>query len=122
VRARIWDVIHEPNANGGWEYRLTFTDASEQRYKLSVTDLAFRYFLDREREAGRVSGHGFTESVTGVLKSTSEVYLRVGLARNWSKFPDRCYLQVNGVYSIPDYLGGRCFADLAPTLVGTPSR
>jgi hypothetical protein len=26
------------------------------------------------------------------------VYLRVGLARGWDRQPDRCYLQVTGVY------------------------
>jgi hypothetical protein len=46
------------------------------------------------------------------------VYLRIGLARHWH--PDheqpknRCYLQITGVYTFPDYLGGRCFADFPP--------
>jgi hypothetical protein len=35
------------------------------------------------------------------------------------QFPDRCYLQVNGVYSDPDYLGGRCFADFREAHPGT---
>ncbi len=42
----------------------------------------------------------------------SEVFLRIGLARGWKKYPDRCYLQITGVYVFPDYLHGRCFADL----------
>jgi hypothetical protein len=43
-----------------------------------------------------------------------QVFLRVGLTRGWAKHPDRHYLQLTGVYSFPDYLQGRCFADLAP--------
>jgi hypothetical protein len=50
--------------------------------------------------------------LTAALQS-AQVFLRIGLARGWEKFPDRCYLQVTGVYSFPDYLGGRCFADFA---------
>ena len=26
------------------------------------------------------------------------VYLRIGLARGWDRHPDRCYLQITGVY------------------------
>lgn len=44
-----------------------------------------------------------------------DLLLRVGLARGWAEFPDRCYLQVTGVCTFPDYLDGRCFADLALT-------
>jgi hypothetical protein len=29
-----------------------------------------------------------------------------------SKYPDRCYLQVTGIYSFPDHLSGRIWADL----------
>jgi hypothetical protein len=25
-----------------------------------------------------------------------------------------CYLQVNGIYTFPDYLEGKCFADFLP--------
>ena len=39
----------------------------------------------------------------------AEVYLRLGLARAYPK--NQCYLQVTGVYSFPDYLDGRNFAD-----------
>ena len=40
---------------------------------------------------------------------------RIGLSRGWAKFPDRCFLQVNGVYTFPDYLQGKTFAEFAPT-------
>jgi len=39
------------------------------------------------------------------------------LARGWERYPDRCYVQITGVYSFPDYLSGRCFADFAPPAV-----
>jgi len=44
----------------------------------------------------------------------SEVFLRIGLARGWDMYPDRCFLQITGIYSFPDYLDGRTFADFAP--------
>ena len=36
------------------------------------------------------------------------------LARGWQKFPERCYLQITGVYTFPDYLEGKIFTDFAP--------
>ena len=45
------------------------------------------------------------------LGAAEEVFLRLGLTRPWEEHPDRCQLQVNGVYTFPDYLDGRCFAD-----------
>ena len=48
-----------------------------------------------------------------MLKSR-KVYLRLGLARGWHKYPDRCYIQITGVYTFPDYLEGHTFAAYAP--------
>ena len=39
-----------------------------------------------------------------------KVYLRIGLAHGWKKFPERCYLQITGIYTFPDYLGGKNFS------------
>jgi hypothetical protein len=30
---------------------------------------------------------------------------------HWQKFPERCYLQITGIYTFPDYLKGRTFID-----------
>jgi len=96
-----------------WEYRVRFTDASTREFSLAVTDLTFRaacdYLRDRQGwDLGRISGW-MTEFFGSARR---EVYLRIGLARGWEKHPDRCYLQVTGVYSFPDYLGGKVLSDL----------
>ena len=85
IKARVWDIIHEATQGGGWEYRLVFTDDAGRRYALSVTDLAFRYFLDHERETRRISGHSAADSVVRTLEASAHVYLRIGLARHWAK-------------------------------------
>lgn len=96
-----------------WEYRIRFTDGSGQDFAPAVTDLTFRAACDHLRDRkkwdlGRISGW-----MTDFLGSQKrEVYLRIGLARGWEKHPDRCYLQVTGVYSFPDYLGGKSLCDL----------
>ncbi|MFQ5406872.1 MAG: hypothetical protein ACE5FI_00425 [Anaerolineales bacterium] len=95
---------------GGWDYRLRFVDDAGTIYVLPVTDLAWRYYCDRQREADELP-HQIAVDLLEALKS-AEVYLRVGLARGWMKYPERCYLQITGVHTFPDYLQGKTFADL----------
>ena len=46
--------------------------------------------------------------------SKSEVFIRVGLGRAWSKAedePKKHYLFITGVHSFPDYLEGKNYND-----------
>jgi hypothetical protein len=97
-------------AGSRWDYRVAFVDRAGELYRLPVTDLAFRCYLDRLRDDG-LSPARAAQRLSAALQD-SRVYLRVGLARRWVKHPERCYLQITGVHTFPDYLGGRCFADL----------
>jgi hypothetical protein len=97
-----------------WSYRLNFVDAAGEEYHLAVTDLAFRHFLDSQREHSTTSPAGVAGRLTSTLRAAEGIYLRIGLTRGWERFPDRCFLQVTGVYSRPDYLDGRCYADFLP--------
>ena len=47
---RLEEVQFSPGTNGRWQYRLGFTDQSGQQYRLPVTDLAFRMYLDYLRD------------------------------------------------------------------------
>ncbi len=108
---RICRVAHEQSPDGRWKYRLNFTDRKGKNYWLTITDLAWRYFVDQQRSEGRTP-----QQVSAHLTSTlarRDVFLRIGLARGWERFPDRCYLQLTAVHTFPDYLDGRTFADLA---------
>lgn len=107
-------VIYAEDEAGKWDYRLRFTDGEGQTYRLKVTDLAWRYYCDRRREQGHEASR-IAMDLKAMLNSRS-VYLRIGLARRWDKFPDRCYLQITGVHTFPDYLEGKTFADLASTV------
>ncbi len=103
------DVSHRCY-DGKWDYRISFTDCAGYPYRLRVTDLAFRYYVDHLREVQGVECDQIGIRLEHQLQN-STVYLRIGLARGWGEHPDRCYLQINGVYSFPDYLGEHCFAD-----------
>jgi hypothetical protein len=111
--ARILRTIHEfSQDNKKWKYRIGFVDNEQATYWLTVTDLAWRYFHDRQRQNGCAPADIASE-MTVLLKSR-EILLRIGLARGWEEHPDRCYIQLTGVYTFPDYLEGKTFADFAP--------
>lgn len=108
---RVDGVIFQLGRHGKGVYRLQFTDEAGEHFQLPVTDLAYRMYLD-----ALLVREGFTPSaaarqVRDRLTAADEVFLRLGLTRPWEEHPDRCQLQVNGVYTFPDYLDGRCFAD-----------
>jgi hypothetical protein len=109
--ANIREVTYAPR-NHGWDYRLAFNDASGAPYRLAVTDLSFRSFLDYLHVQEGMSTREVADFIFKCLRN-SEVFLRIGLARAWVEYPEHCHLQITGVYSFPDYLDGRCFADFA---------
>lgn len=110
--AGITQVIHELSPENKWQYRLRFEDGTGAAFRLTITDLAWRYYCDHQRTQGEAPAH-IAASLLHILQ-TSEVYLRVGLARGWDKFPDRCYIQLTGIHTFPDYLSSKTFADFAP--------
>lgn len=100
--------------NGKWDYRIKFIDRAGGCYRLGVTDLAFQVYLDYLRETQGIDCDSIGYRLEKQLQN-GDVFLRIGLARpTWSKRPHCCFLQINGVYSFPDYLGGKCFADFLP--------
>ncbi len=96
---------------GKWDYRVRFIDEAGEEYAPKVTDLTFRTACDYLRTRRGWDPNRVSQWMRTFL-SEKEVYFRIGLARAWEKYPDRCYLQVTGIYSFPDYLGGRTYADL----------
>ena len=90
--------------------RLDFTDASgDTHHGFPVNDLALRgmYFLLAAQHQAPAS------ALLKSLQEASRTYLRIGLARpaTVGGYPEACWVQVTGVYTFPDYLGGRIWAD-----------
>jgi len=101
-------VVYGMTPYNKWEYRLSFVDQDGQGYRLAVVDLAFRRILESLHHGHGIPPQRAAATLLGNL-SKGEVYLRIGLARAYPE--NQCYLQVTGVYSFPDYLDGRSFAD-----------
>ncbi len=104
------EVIYGQAADGNWDYRLAFRDQANAYYRLKITDLTWHRYCDRQRGPGQQPPQ-IAARLAGVLKSR-RVVLRIGLSRGWDRFPDRCYLQINGIYTFPDYLEGKTVLDL----------
>jgi hypothetical protein len=101
-------------------YRLDFTDAAGMLYTdISITDLTLRYyvhFLRRAPQFKDAAAHHLNEFILEKLQD-AEVWMRIGLARKWNGW---CWLQVNGIYTFPDYLEGHCFDDFRQSGVTLP--
>jgi hypothetical protein len=104
----ITKVGYEPEPGGAWDYRLWFDDAQGDSYRLKITDLSWQYYCHSQRSEQRQPAQ-IALDLTHTLQ-TREVYLRIGLARGWKEHPERCYLQITGIYTFPDYLEGKTFA------------
>ncbi len=108
--AEITSVVYQGGLPDKRRYRIAFTDAEGESYRLAVTDLAFRYYLDDLASTHKLSPQKASAQVANQLNE-AEVFLRIGLTRGWDKHLDRCYLQITSVHTFPDYLRGLCYAD-----------
>jgi hypothetical protein len=107
----IHEVSYWEGEDGARGYRLKFYDHEGGYFNLKIVDLTWNYYCqsirDQETEPKEIA-----HKMTTLLKG-NKIYLRIGLSRGWAKFPDRCYLQITGIYTFPDYLEGRNFSHFA---------
>jgi hypothetical protein len=108
----IFEVIYGSDTkSGAWYYKIAFRDRDDQIYRLKITDLTWNYYCGHLCSAENKEPAEIAEDFTQTLKR-SRVYLRIGLSRGWKEYPDHCFLQINGIYTFPDYLEGRTFQEL----------
>jgi hypothetical protein len=95
------------------KYKLSFQDVN-YTFERPVSDLAFRELCFKKIIIDKYPSSDINGEINDLLKQSDRVYLRLGLARPWIR-PDtiepKCYLQVTGIYTFPDYLQGKTFAD-----------
>ena len=106
--------VHLKEWQGKLRYRLCFRDTTGHLFECPVSDLAFRELIYKEVKRNNRPRLHVAEELTNILKRVERLYLRLGLARPFRKSAvdePRCYLQVTGVHTFPDYLQGKTFAD-----------
>ena len=98
---------------GHYKPRLTFRDMTAWSFPLPVSDLSFRTFADYEiKRLG--STLVASKRMLVILRGADRLYLRIGLPGPWlnpSTGKEGSWMQVTGIYTFPDYLGGKSFAD-----------
>lgn len=106
--------VQLPEWNGKLRYKLSFRDITGNLFDCPVSDLAFRELNYKQVKRNNRPRYDVSSELTVILKNVKHIYLRLGLARPFKKSAadePRCYLQVTGVHTFPDYLGGKTFAD-----------
>ncbi len=105
--------IHVDDSWGRRQYRADFVDGSGVRYeRWPVNDLAFRHMV--EASISDLGDEGTAvHQAERLLKSKGSLFLRVGLTRpvRVGNHPLTCWTQITGIYTFPDYLGGKTFND-----------
>ena len=105
-------AVQLPEWSGKLKYRLSFRDNTRLLYDIPISDLAFRELSYTEVRRLNRSPVTVSQHLTRLIISSDHIYLRIGLAR---KFPTsdgnfRCWTQITGIYTFPDYLEGKSFA------------
>ncbi|HFD33108.1 MAG TPA: hypothetical protein ENJ28_10450 [Gammaproteobacteria bacterium] len=90
--------IHEDQYKPG-KIKASFTDGAGQSFRyLSITDRGFFDFAKNHQDDGQLS------KVQLFLLTQEELYLRIGVSRQWKLGErDGYWLQVNGIYTFPDF-------------------
>jgi hypothetical protein len=98
---------------GKLRVRLEFeTERDDSPWDFPVADLAA--FGHIESQLGKLALPKLESTINAGLARSRSVYLRLGLARPFQAglySESRCYVQVIGIHTDPDYLAGRCWAD-----------
>ena len=113
----IADVtLHEvlvDESQGRRQFRMNFTDSTGKKYeRYPINDLAFRAVMEKRIELGS-DARDAELSAAQAIKSAHRLFLRIGLSRPdvLGNYPEACWTQITGVYTFPDYLKGKTFAD-----------
>jgi hypothetical protein len=109
--AAILNVHITPKDSGAVSSRLTIKDGNHREYDLPISDLAFKSYCFHKVKKEGVDSKALANHLSAQFGGASQIYLRIGLARSWEEHPERCYMQVTGIYTFSDYLEGRTFAD-----------
>ena len=107
AKTSIIDLYLTP---GSVKPRITFADSSDCEFERPASDLTLWdrcHCLVKDRGQDILS---VQKELLSSLQGTDRLYLRVGLARPWGQ-DGKCWLQITGVYTFPDYLDGKCFDD-----------
>ena len=109
-------TIHDLRAESNHKrvaLRLDFEDESGEVYtRFPVNDLAVRGLFDQLSGQG-LNRQAASRNMLERIQDADRVYLRLGLTRPVviGGYEKACWVQVTGVYTFPDYLGGKTWAD-----------
>jgi hypothetical protein len=90
-------TIRRNRDEGFMDFLLSFRDASGESFKLSIGDVMAQSMFALLGDAG-YSAHEVGQLVRDRLREEEPLYLRIALSRPTEAHPDRCYLQLTGVY------------------------
>lgn len=90
-----------------YKYRLSFTDSTGEHFEdTSITDFTFRHYVHYVRR--ETDAYTMRQRVLASLQQVDQIWLRLGIGRDFQGWH---WLQINGIYTLPDYLYGKIIQD-----------
>lgn len=87
------------------QLRLAFCDRAGSRFDLPITDLNLTSYVKRLNKT--IPLEQIAEILTTQFTQANHVWLRLGLTRPFQRW---CWVQINAIYTMPDYLNNRYYA------------
>lgn len=113
IPQRIHEINFDPVKADEGTWRMTFLDSENKTYRFKISDLIWHYYCRRLTTEGKTA-QLIAKDLFDNLKKT-QLYLRIGLERPDLETESRCFLEITGIYSFPNYLGNLSLSDLIRT-------
>ncbi len=120
VPVRGAPAVQAREADGKLKWRLLFRDSASRDYSLPITDLTWHYFAALQQHFDKGNPSSLAQRLTRLLNKEL-IFLRLGLTREHPAGSHQCWVQVNGIYTFPDYLDGHSFVEYRNGLEATPA-
>jgi hypothetical protein len=95
-------IKHFKKDDEKYSFRIQFSDMKGEIYDLKITDYLFNKYYNTKLIEKNLDSEIICNDILQRFNKF-DVFLRVGIARPFEKMYNRCYLQVSGIHSFPDY-------------------
>lgn len=95
-------IKHSKKDDEKYNFRIQFSDMKGEIYDLKITDYLFNKYYNTKLIEKNLDPEIICNDILQRFNKF-DIFLRVGIVRPFEKMFNRCYLQVSGIHSFPDY-------------------
>jgi hypothetical protein len=104
---KCFGIKHFKKDDEKFNFRIQFSDMKGEVYDLKITDYLFNKYYNTKLNEKKLDPEIICNDILQRFNKLN-IFLRIGIARPFEKMFNRCYLQVSGIHSFPDYREKEC--------------